>query len=509
MKVPILDRQVQENPTLLPDVNISKATPGAFGENEAVAIENLGKAGQSLGNTIAEHALLMQQKEQDKDIMNRETAYRKDMQDILSNPEIQKVKINGQDVDMPKGYMQRPLWQAKGVTEQYDTNYYKNLKPKYMAGLSEYQVSKLGPALDNYYATQRDNIINHEAKELRKDYENTSLSNIDQKINDSLMITDPTKIKEAISGINADIDKAQFNGFYTYEQAQKKKEDFPMQRVKWDIYNDNATQEKDSKVLSDLKDDTKYDYLTKENRLKLIEEAQRRIFQNNQTFKRDITESQNIRHDDILDKISKETLTFQDIDKELAIPEDQGGVPKKILVSYQKSLEHAVESDLKSIVTAKDNKGKIADTAIRAKNYLNMIDNFIDNKNDMWKARELLAEAYADKILSPKEAYFFNTLTDNLKDIEFNRKTDGVTKLIKWFKGKNQNLSDEDLALKIKSLVNHLSTSDSPESVQEFIKKDNIETMPNIVSYGPKGQLHIDSDGNRGIVYNTGDIEEK
>ena len=303
-------------------------------------------------------------------------------------------------------------------------------------------------------------------------------------------------------------------GIISDADREKKIDKMQVTGVQYDIYSDPARHEKDSVVLKELRKGSngRYGFLSAEERLDLIAENQRRIFQNNQSFKRDISESQNIRHDSILDKIADGILTFQDIDNELRIKPEEGGVPKKILVSYQKGLGTAIVKDLKQIVGEKVYRGgrqQPTKKAKKAANYLRLIDNFIDDKTDLWKAREYLADAYADGILNPKEAKFLNTLKDDLKDIEWNRSSKWRKGFIEAFIGKNRNLPDEELALKVKSLIQTLATTKNPEeAVVNFNRKNNIEDMPEMITFDEKGEALMDSLGRIKLGLPTGDLRE-
>jgi hypothetical protein len=172
----------------------------AFGIDVAEAVESLGQTGQKIAGAIAKHGLTLQQEEQDKEVIRRETAFRQDMQNRAFNDDVETIKIAGQDVQRPKGFLSRQLGQAKGVTQEFDQLYLKNIRDQYLAGLSKYQVDKLGPVLDNYATSLRGNIISHEAAELKKDFEAVTKANVAQKISEASTIRDPKSLGLAIDG---------------------------------------------------------------------------------------------------------------------------------------------------------------------------------------------------------------------------------------------------------------------------------------------------------------------
>jgi hypothetical protein len=276
-------------------------------------------------------------------------------------------------------------------------------------------------------------------------------------------------------------DEAAQKGAISYEKAEEDKQKWDINNIKFKIYDETATQEKDSFVLNELKkgEEGIYKYLTTGTRLELIEVAQRRIFQNNQKYKRDLDELRNVKHNNILDKISTNTLTFKDIENEMAIPEEEGGVPKKILVSYQKGLQGGIENDLKKIISEKRRDRKPTVRATEAKKYLDLIDNFIDDNVDLWRAREILANAYADGIVNPQEAKLLNQIKQNLEDIEWNRQSGKIKSAIEGLKQRlkiQSNPTDEELALRIKQLLGGIVAGKDVLDMSNQIISDQIET---------------------------------
>jgi hypothetical protein len=254
--------------------------------------------------------------------------------------------------------------------------------------------------------------------------------------------------------------------------------------------------------------------LPPDEKLKLIEESQRRIFQNNQSYKRDITESQVVRTDGLIDKIADGTASFKDLDVEMAIPPEQGGIPKKVLLVYQKALQTGVTKDLNKMLTEKTPDKDPTQRSIMVKKYNDLIDMFIDDKTDQWKAKETLANAYADGIVSPQEQKFLNSMEKNLKDISFNRSTSPIASAIKGIKsffGQQSNATDEEIAFNIKQLLGGVASGDTPEIASkkvlgEYIKKK----IPDYPTYPKEGKVKIDKNGNKIRVYPDGTyIEEK
>jgi len=199
LKVPQYQEQVRtEVPQISaprqPSVDFPNVIPAAFGADIGKATESLGK----VGGQIAEHLKRVIIDEQDKEILRRETAYRKDVQDRLFNNETETKTIDGQEIERTKGLLLRQLGQAKGATQDFDEIYSTQLRNQYLGGLSEYQISKLSPAMDSYYLSSRNNVITHEANQLDEDFKQATDSNIEQSILDASTIRDGESLNKAI-----------------------------------------------------------------------------------------------------------------------------------------------------------------------------------------------------------------------------------------------------------------------------------------------------------------------
>ncbi len=303
---------------------------------------------------------------------------------------------------------------------------------------------------------------------------------------------------DTVNLIKANVDA----GIISREDGEKLLNNTRETEVKYDIYNDTARDEKDSMVLAELKkgENGMYSFLPSSSRLKLIEESQRRIFQNNQTFKREVETSQEVRNNNLIDKIASGDVTFKDIDAEFAIPEDAGGMKRKVLLTYQKALQSGIDKDLNQMLREKTPDKEPTVRAKMVKQYLDLVDNFIDDTGDKWKAKEMLADAYADGIISPKEQQFLNGLKTNLKDIEFNKSTAPVVsaiKAVKNFLKMQSNPDNETLAFRIKQLVGGIASGETPENMtRQVLGQEIISRIPDLENYPKEGKVKSDGKGN-------------
>ena len=199
MKVPKYQRQVgietaRTQAPRMPTVTIPKVVPGAFGADVGRATQALGEVGLK----IAGHLQQMAIDKQDREVLRRETEYRKDLQNRLINGEEETIQIDGQDVTRPRGFLRRQLEQAEGATQELDKVYQEEVRNQYLGGLSRYQLDKLGPAMDGHYLSVRNSVITHEANQWDESEKNETESNLAQKTLDASIIRDPDQLIAAI-----------------------------------------------------------------------------------------------------------------------------------------------------------------------------------------------------------------------------------------------------------------------------------------------------------------------
>lgn len=299
------------------------------------------------------------------------------------------------------------------------------------------------------------------------------------------------------------------SGVVSWPEADKMLKAAQITAVKYEIYNDGSTKEDDSEILKQLRDPSgKYAFLAPDDRLKLVEDSQRRIFQNNQTFKRENELVKNERFDNIFKKANEGTLTLKDLDEELSAAErgDPGALGQKEILNIREGLIKDIDKDL----------NVIANNDPKAQEYIRLIENFIDDETDRQKGREIIAQAYADGILSKKEAAFLNKIKMEAEDIEWNRKSEEgrfksiVTAIGSFFRGKAHS-TDAEAAVAIKKLINGVADGEPmDETAQKVLAEDRVNTKPEIKSFSDKGQLMRDPvTGVEAIVYPDGRIEPR
>jgi len=99
-----------------------------------------------------------------------------------------------------------------------------------------------------------------------------------------------------------------------------------------------------------------------------------------------------------------------------------------------------------------------------------------------------------------------------MKDISWNRSTNPIVSVIKNFKEffkQQTNASDEEIALKVKQLVNGLSSGEEPQAtVRLLLQKEVLERLPDIATYPKTGKIKYDGDGNAIRIFPDGTYEE-
>lgn len=553
MKVPQYEERVETAaPTVSaprqPNIASPGVVPGAFGADVGAAYEKLGQ----VGDRISAHLQQMAIDEQDKEVLKRETTYRQDLQTRLMDTSDETIQVNGQDVTRKKGLLLRQLGQAKGATEDLDSTYQTQLRKQYLGGLTKYQADKLASAMDNYYLSVRNNVITHESNQLDEDFKNTTESNLKQKIMDASLIRDDKQLAYAIDDAvrtiepyNRKYDEAtrkvqnektaediaktaiisaiEQTGDYTQAKIMLEgikdkispatytaiSDEVGKRAVDMAIAADMSIHQEDSAVMAELQKGKKglFGYLSTTEINKNIKESQQKIYYNSQIAKRGIEEQQNLRNDEVLNKISTDSLTLSDIEREMNLPEEQGGLPKKVLVNYKRAVQRGIEKDLNAMLKEKTTDGDPTRKAQAVKQYLDLIDSFVDDSTDKWYAREKLSAAYADGLLNKGETIFLNKLKNNLKDIEFNRSTGPINSAIKGLKSflKQNNASDEEIAIRIKQLLG--SQNINADTVKAIAQEHTKSKVPEASVISEKGQLMMDGDGNMAMVYPDGTIE--
>ena len=301
------------------------------------------------------------------------------------------------------------------------------------------------------------------------------------------------------------------SGVLSLKEAEAIRDGAHKTAVQYDIYADPSTAEDQSQVLKELRDPKgKYSQLDAESRLDLIKDSQARIFQNNQTLKRENSASRDQKYDDIFAKMDEGNLTFFDFDRQMRIPESEGGIPKKQLITLKKA--HQTATDKALIEVASNDK--------RAEKYVDGIRGLIANVDDKYKAREAIVEAFGDHVLTGKEMKFLNSLiaeTQSIERVRGREKFNGnkmnffkkaMNSVNDFFHGKIT-LSERDHAITIRNMISKMMEGkDAETSKNEALNELAVEKNPAISNLPKAGQPVMDAYGNIKKMFPDGSFEE-
>jgi hypothetical protein len=147
--VPTYDRKVRQDVPV-----VSNPPAAAFGMDVYQANKGLGEAIQGLGSMLSKRALEQQEQKDLQVVTEAETAYRKDMDDLLYNQD--------------NGILNRSLIHAENSTKDYDEAAAK-IRQKYLEKLpGENQKLSFDDAATKHYMATRDQVVQHEITQVRE-----------------------------------------------------------------------------------------------------------------------------------------------------------------------------------------------------------------------------------------------------------------------------------------------------------------------------------------------------
>jgi hypothetical protein len=220
-------------------------------------------------------------------------------------------------------------------------------------------------------------------------------NNLDILQQKKLQATTPSEKSHIDAEIQTLLNAQVASGVLSYDEADKELKDAQTTSVKYQIYADTSTKESDSSVLKELQSPNSdmSKELDPKTRLSLIEDAQRRIFQNNQTYKREANIESEARTNKLIKDLSDRAVDLKRIDDEFDVPEEVGGVNRETLRNFKKVVIEGNTDTLTRIIDEGDRA---------ATSYYEAFDTIL-NQEDRSRAKELIVKAMADKNLSFEE----------------------------------------------------------------------------------------------------------
>jgi len=489
MKVPIYQERVatvtpETRPTAMPRVTMPNTVPGAFGEDVGQAYETLGKVGEKIAGHLQQLAI----DEQDKEVISRETAYMQDWQNRLTNQDDETIQVNGKEITRKKGLLLRQLGQAEGVTLQAKLAQ-KKLREEYLKGLSKYQADRLAPFLDRHYLSIEDKLVTHEANQRDSDLEQTIKSNVEQKISNAYTIRDGKALGLAVD----DAIKSASIYYKKYdENTQKvKNEEIAQKIVSSAVDNVGDFQQADA-LLFQVKDKISPAFYN-EKRNELLIEA-KKVEKQTQLV---IAEAKNKREEDLLSAhILQNNVTPEMIRNELSA----GSISPKFAQAMVSNIE-----SIKKIGTTSNSST------------FNKLTDFILADNKPEETRLELLKENAKGEITDDELKILNTFNQAItKDtLEKAMPKKSFLQTISFWSDEYAGKKPEAKAQMFKEYMQKVMAGVNPETaVNEIIKKKTQEVLvnktPSMANLPEgKGQLMIDAQGNKAIVYPDGTIEPK
>jgi hypothetical protein len=198
-RVPTLNPQVQPRTTVIPESPLSPSPdPNAFGLPQAQARERRGSSFVRMGDVVAQHAIRMQERRDDEQVLLNHAAFQKDLQNLL----LDDTEDNGK----PKGILARKGYQARGGTIELD-DAYENLKEKYLENVgTRAQKVKLLQLMRGSYMADREGVIRHEAEQDRINFTQVLDDDLKTGVDKAALIGDPAALGAAIATAHGVLD---------------------------------------------------------------------------------------------------------------------------------------------------------------------------------------------------------------------------------------------------------------------------------------------------------------
>lgn len=199
MKIPEYSRQVERGQAPSAGTPQVAPPPGAVlqtAQQLAATGAQAGAVTSDLGSKIAERAIERQRMDDEKQVLQANTAYLQEKQDRLNSTDV-AVMPDGKDA--PAGILNRKLGQAKDATVEYDQDY-ADRKARYLDMVpGAMQKAALAKLLDQDHLSTRAQIISHEREQLDKDYVLTAEANVKQQALNVASVNDPKAVLNTVN----------------------------------------------------------------------------------------------------------------------------------------------------------------------------------------------------------------------------------------------------------------------------------------------------------------------
>jgi hypothetical protein len=183
IKVPVYQRQARVQAPQISAPKVSQPIAAASGVNVSEAIARFGEKMGDVSAALTKHMVAKQEREEEREVLQTDTAFRKEMQNKLYDKETDE---NGR----PKGILLREKAWAKDATPEFDQGFTEARERYLGAAKTDRQRDMLSKLLDNHYESLRDNVIRHEASQDREAFKDSYDAAINTRIQSAAMHRD-------------------------------------------------------------------------------------------------------------------------------------------------------------------------------------------------------------------------------------------------------------------------------------------------------------------------------
>ena len=511
MRVPVLERQVQQNPTLINAPQISKAVPGAFGEDVAVATQNVGKAGLSLSTNLLEHIKRQnyyKSEAKGKDAANKLALQQNDL--LYSTEQVEAknaaglpfIDSQGNARMIAKGYKNRLGFDSHDSTFQYQQD---------MAGLAtlvEESLKNDPVALATFreeyqtlYKTGYNTVNQHEATQWHAGQNNVYASTAANLVSQAEVAQTPELLSEVLNNISKNSEsKAKFNGWGSQQLQEDKNADIEKatgRAVMGKLRSEGLLSAQ--KLLNSIKDkipQESFDAISEDLEIQAQQATKKDHFQ--QMIIQNQTES------DMVDKYFQGTLVKDDV-KQLHLE-------RKISDGFAKSMMNNLDS-LQKI-------GAKTDLTV----YDEIMTHIINQDLPVSELRQLIIEKHTIGELSDSDYKHFiyvekgsgiSTVAEDYASEK--EKLSRRTKPNSSFWGTIWQLAKKAQPVTPSGLMSNIINRIQKENAQgepmlnianDEIRQQLLKDNSSFSSLPIKGKLHRDKYGNTAIIYPDGKYEE-
>lgn len=503
-RIPQYEHQVGTVIPNVPTLQGPRAVPDAFGGNVARATQGLAQTGANIGEVLRKHGEEKRRQEQDAFTADLETNFSLNRQDQLFSQDLEKVQINGQDVERPKGIFNQKLKNADGATTRLDA-YYSDAIERYVASApSEEHALKIREELINQWVRDREDVIKHEAREHNGVLINSYQSNLKQQVHDAAGVNNPIDLLTAVNKAKDMQSRINTVSGYDEETAENKLKESAGDIVAKAV-NSTLTAtgdlEKAKQMLDVAEGDIHPDRYEKIN--EMLEIGDERI-----TKQAEKIEVQRIikNQSDRLTKFASGDSSWQDLD-EIAKEVREGNLPEKFGAA------------LSDVITARE-YGEYR-PGQENKNYPAFIEKVYNagSQEEIQKALVGLLNDHKD-IAQDKMAVLINEaikrgeslpLRSEDESSNYNPQQTGIDIAVKAGLdfGRNNGLTSQEVSDIHQDFMFEVGKGRTPDEANRIAQqKFALRTNPNLANIPIEGKMMIDANGVKALVYPDGSWKE-